>query len=82
VFTMPVLLACERDPALLSRLARGDRDLDAILPMIEATGALSLTATEAAAYAHKAVDALEGLPATEWREALASLVDGVLAQVE
>ncbi len=82
VFTMPVLLACERDPALLSRLARGDRDLDAMLPMIEATGALSLTATEAAAYAHKAVDALEGLPATEWRLALATLVDGVLAQVE
>ena len=82
VFTMPVLLACERDPALLSRLARGDRDLDAILPMIEATGALNLTSAEAAAYARKAVDALEGLPATEWRMALTSLVDGVLTQVE
>ncbi|MDQ3784078.1 MAG: polyprenyl synthetase family protein [Actinomycetota bacterium] len=82
VFTMPVLLACERDPHLLARLARGDRDLDAMLPMIEATGALSLTATEAACYAGKAVEALQGLPASEWRLALAALVDGVLAQVE
>lgn len=82
VFTMPVLLACERDPALLTRLARGDRDLETLLPMIEATGALTLTATEAAAYAHKAVEALEGLPPSEWRMALASLVEGVLAQVE
>lgn len=81
VFTMPVLLACERDPVLLARLDRGNRDLDALLPMIEATGALELTADEARSHTSKAIGALEGLPDSEWRTALVSLVDGVLAQV-
>ena len=82
VFTLPVLLACERDADLLARLARGDRDLEALLPMIEATGALNLTKSEARAYANRASGALKGLPNSEWRQALASLSDGVLAQVQ
>ncbi len=41
VFTLPVLLAIERDGSLKTRLAEGERNLDRILPILRATGALS-----------------------------------------
>ncbi|MBA3431016.1 MAG: polyprenyl synthetase family protein, partial [Actinobacteria bacterium] len=81
VFTLPMLIASERDPSLRNRLARGERDLDRIMPVLQSTGAVEATLQEAKSYASRAVAALDPLPDSEWRAALEGLVDGVLAQV-
>jgi heptaprenyl diphosphate synthase len=80
VFTLPVLLACEREPALAQSLAAGDRDLDALLPRLEATGALEDSLRTATKLADGACSELEELPAGEVRGALEEIVDSVLAQ--
>jgi geranylgeranyl pyrophosphate synthase len=86
VFTAPVLIACRRDGDLAPRLAAGERDLSAVLPALEATGALDASVELAASYGRSARAALAGLDGTGpdelgWREALATAIEGVLAQV-
>jgi heptaprenyl diphosphate synthase len=81
VFTLPVLLGCERDPSLADRLAGGERELRTVLPKLEATGALEATLETASAYANDASQALQVLPDSEWRDTLAGIVDGIMSQV-
>jgi heptaprenyl diphosphate synthase len=80
VFTLPVLLACEREPALAQSLAAGDRDLGALLPKLESTGAIEDSLRTAARLGGGACSDLQTLPAGEVRDALEEIVDSVLAQ--
>jgi heptaprenyl diphosphate synthase len=81
VFTLPVLLACERDPSLVDRLAEGERDIDLILPRLEATGSLDDALQAAGETAEEAATHLRVLPEGELRLYFESLLDSVLAQV-
>lgn len=80
VFTLPVLIACERDPSLRERL-KNERDLTEILPTLQGTGAVEESLARAAQLAERARTALGQLPPSEWRDTLDTIVDGVLAQV-
>lgn len=81
VFTAPVLLACEREPALAARLAAGERELDALLGVLESTGALADTVALASGYGQAALDELAVLPDGPYKEALAGTLTAVLDQV-
>lgn len=81
VFTLPVLLACERDGALRELLASGERELDRVLPYLYSTGAVEDSLERAREYGARAGAALAGLPPAPWAEALETIVGGVLAQV-
>ena len=81
VYTLPVLLACDRDPGLAGRLRAGQRRLEDVLPVLETTGALSEAFALAGAEARAAEGALDALPDTPWRATLGGILDGVLAQV-
>jgi geranylgeranyl pyrophosphate synthase len=81
VFTLPVLLACERDASLRRRIRSGERELATILPKLESTGALDATMEMAGARAGMAVAALSDLPESEWRASLEAMVDAVLGQI-
>jgi len=81
VFTMPILLACERDPSLAERLADGDRELATVLPKVETSGALESTYDVAANLADDASRSLEAIPDSEWRATLEYFIEGVLAQI-
>ena len=80
VFTLPVLIACERRPELRSMLAT-ERDLSVVLPILQETGALGAALEFATSEAGRARDALSSLPASEWRTSLETVIDGVIAQV-
>ena len=80
VFTLPVLIACERDPSLRSTLS-SERDLNVILPVLRGTGALDAAFDFATATAGRARDALQELPPSPWRSTLETVIDGVIAQV-
>jgi geranylgeranyl pyrophosphate synthase len=82
VYTAPVLLACQRDAKLKAKLYEGGADLDDILPSLWSTGAIADGYAMAAAYAEKGRQALEALPAEDYREVLRTILDGVLAQVD
>jgi geranylgeranyl pyrophosphate synthase len=82
VFTAPVLIACQRDATLKARLASGRGELEEILPALWSTGAIEDGYEMAASYAERGRQALEGLPQQEYREVLATILDGVLAQVD
>jgi geranylgeranyl pyrophosphate synthase len=81
VFTLPLLLACERDEHLRDRLADGERELSTVLPKLESTGALTSTLEMAARRAESALDSISVLPDEDWRSSLEHLVDGVLRQI-
>ena len=81
VFTLPVLIACERDGRLAERLAAGEREVATILPQLESCGALVSSLATARDHARAAAGALQELPESEWRTVMESLVDSVLAQV-
>ncbi|MFN2524821.1 MAG: polyprenyl synthetase family protein [Actinomycetota bacterium] len=81
VFTLPVLLAAQRDERLAHDLGAGVRDLDQILRSLHATGAIADTLAEARKYGKGAAAALRDLPQSEWRSVLEKTVEGVLAQV-
>jgi geranylgeranyl pyrophosphate synthase len=81
VFTLPVILACERDASLRRRIRSGERELATILPKLESTGALDATMEMAGARAGMAVAALGDLPESEWRASLEAMVDAVLGQI-
>ena len=80
VFTLPVLLACERLPELRERLA-SERSLEAILPVLAETNALEDSFDIARAKADEARTALQALPDSDWRDTLDTVIDGVMAQV-
>jgi geranylgeranyl pyrophosphate synthase len=82
VFTLPVLIACDRDPALVDLLASGERRLDALLPFVTTSGALAEAYDTAASFGRAAAESLDALPDEEWRQHLATIVTGVLAQVD
>lgn len=81
VFTLPVLIACERDPSLVTSLASGHRDLSEIMPALEATGAVGAAHEIARSHGDAALEAIAQLPEAEWTAALRLVVSGVLAQV-
>lgn len=81
VFTLPVLLACQRDEALRARIRAGERELATVLPKLQATGAVAATMEMAATRAEAAVAALGRLPSAEWRSSLEGMVDSVMGQI-
>ncbi|MEA2508645.1 MAG: hypothetical protein QOG21_727 [Actinomycetota bacterium] len=82
VFTAPVLLACQRDPKLKDKLSEGTGDLDEILPTLWSTGAIADGFAMAVSYADRGRKALEALAPAGYRDVLATIMDGVLAQVD
>ena len=82
VFTLPVLIACERDARLRAKLAGGERELEEILPHLDATGAVEEALMRAGDYGSRATSALDELPDEPWTDALRTIVGGVLAQVD
>ena len=82
VFTLPVLIASQRDPAVVAELEPGRRELGIVLPMLESTGALEATYDQAQHYVNLAVDALSQLPDSEWKCVLTTISEGVLAQIK
>ncbi|MDQ4029071.1 MAG: polyprenyl synthetase family protein [Actinomycetota bacterium] len=81
VYTLPVLMACEREPQLIERLMSGDRELNTIMPKLESTGALAASLEMASGLAGDAAIALAELPASGHRDILEALIEEVLAQV-
>ena len=81
VFTLPVLIANQRDPAIAAELEPGKRELGRVLPMLESTGALDAAFDQARFYVDQASDSLSQLPDSEWRSVLETISEGVLAQV-
>jgi heptaprenyl diphosphate synthase len=81
VYTLPVLIACERDPQLIERLLAGDRELNTIMPKLESTGALAASLDMASGLARRAAVALARLPVSDHRAILEALLEEVLAQV-
>lgn len=81
VFTLPVLLAAERDPNVTLELAPDRRELAVVLPMLHSSGALDLAFDRAAEHVADARAALAELPSDEWVEVLSGICDGVLGQV-
>ncbi|KAG8219397.1 isoprenoid synthase domain-containing protein [Butyriboletus roseoflavus] len=79
--TGPVLYAAEEYPELEPLIARGfkhDGDVERALSLIHASSGVSRTRDLAQAYAEKAREVLGVLPASEAREALEALTDGVV----
>jgi heptaprenyl diphosphate synthase len=81
VFTAPVLLACERDPALATSLSNGERELQRVLHTLIATGSIDSTVQMAQRFREEALASLSGLDSGVWRDSLEDLIDGVLGQV-
>jgi geranylgeranyl pyrophosphate synthase len=81
VFTLPVLIACERDPSLVTALAAGRRELGEVMPSLRATGAVAAAHEVASTHGEAALKAIADLPEAEWTIALRHIVSGVLAQV-
>ena len=81
VLTMPFLLAADRSDRLRARLGEGERTLENVLPDLHETGALVDTEQAAARFGANARAALAELPSGDFRDALDTIVDGVLAQV-
>ncbi len=80
VFTLPVLLACERDPTLIQQLEDG-RDLSSILPSLRATQALDEALSYASSRAREARSVLTELESAPWTRTLETILQGVIAQV-
>lgn len=86
--TWPLLVAAQRDPGLAAELRRAATDPPAdqaahgarLLRRVEATGALAATRGSALDYAQRATQALQQLPESEARRALAAVVEFCLAR--
>ncbi|KAI9570142.1 terpenoid synthase [Boletus coccyginus] len=79
--TGPVLYAAEEYPELeplISREFKYDGDVERALSLIHASSGISRTRDLAQTYAEKAKEVLGVLPASEAREALEALADGVI----
>ncbi len=81
--TLPLILAISRSGAreadfwerVIGRKEQGEPDFRRARELVIGTGALDATLDLAGDYADTAKAALEAFPASEWREALASLAD-------
>ncbi|MFN2593365.1 MAG: polyprenyl synthetase family protein [Actinomycetota bacterium] len=80
VYTLPVLIATERDASLKSDLTTGDHDLERVLDAMRRTGALETAHETAGQMAATALGALQVLHVGEPRTTLETIVTGVLAQ--
>lgn len=80
VYTLPVLIACERDAELAHALGNREADLDRVVTTMRATGALEAARSVADARARSALSALDVLPTGEPRATFETIVGGVLAQ--
>lgn len=87
--TWPLLVACERDPALAARIAAAvaadgaDADGDALADVaarIRALGAVEATRERARAFARAAQRELATLPATDARDALEAVIGAAAAR--
>lgn len=84
--TLPLLRAMQQAGAadaarLRQAIETGGREqLDQVMSIIQATDALAYTHAQAGQYAAQARDALAGLPASPYREALAALADLAVAR--
>lgn len=84
--TLPVIEAIrigndEQKQTLKSAIEKGDRDaIGEVLAAVQSTGALSYTAARAREEASRAREALNALPAGEYRDALAELADFAVAR--
>ncbi|KAF8433488.1 terpenoid synthase [Boletus edulis BED1] len=81
IATGPVLYAAEEYPELEPLIARGfkhDGDVERAMSLIHASSGVQRTRDLAQAYAEKAREVLGVLPASEAREALEALTDGVV----
>ncbi|KAF8131625.1 isoprenoid synthase domain-containing protein [Boletus edulis] len=81
IATGPVLYAAEEHPELEPLIVRGfrhDGDIERALSLIHASSGVQRTWELAQAYAEKAREVLGELPASEAREALEALTDGVV----
>ncbi|KAF8451151.1 isoprenoid synthase domain-containing protein [Boletus edulis BED1] len=81
IATGPVLYAAEEYPELEPLIARGfkhDGDVERAMSLIHASSGVQRTRELAQAYADKAREVLGVLPASEAREALEALTDGVV----
>ena len=81
VFTLPVLVAAERDQRVAAALQARDRDLEVVLDLVRDAGALEAAFREAESRGRAAIGALEPLGDGEWLASLRSIVEGVLGQV-
>jgi heptaprenyl diphosphate synthase len=81
VFTLPILLALEREPELKAWLSDGRRLLSDVLPVLERSRALEDALAAAGGQAQRARAALGRLPEGPWRSALEKVVDSVMAQL-
>ena len=81
VFTLPVLIAVDREPALAAALERGERDLVSVLPALERSGALTAARDEALSHARAASEASRRAGSGEWQMGLETIAEGVLAQL-
>lgn len=82
VFTVPLLLGAARESTLAASLGAGERDLAVVLPILDETGALRDAHQLASDYGANAQEALRELPDEEWVRTLATLIRGVVAQVD
>ena len=79
--TLPLIYAMTRGTSSDKRLIReaieddGIEKLDEIRAIIEATGALQYTAAQAQEAADLAIDALSGIPSSDYKEALITIAD-------
>lgn len=81
IFTLPVLLGCERDPSLRAALADGERDVMTVLHRLESLGAIEEAFQLAEREARMAREALSSMGrGGEWVDALDTVITGVMAQ--
>lgn len=81
--TLPLIIACEREPALidvLSRAAHSGEGLEnaesqqALLDQVRATGCVDATRDEANRWSQRAIDTLREVPHSEARDALEAVI--------
>ena len=81
VFTLPVLIAVEREPELAGMLERGERELASVLPVLDRTGALGEARAAAEEHGAAALEASRRAGTGDWQLGLETIIEGVLAQV-
>ena len=81
--TLPLIIACDKQPALIATLAEAAHDeallasperAEALLEQVRQTGCLDATRAEARAWSDRAVSALATLPDSEARAALDAII--------
>lgn len=84
--TLPLIVTMRQGSAEQAQLVRGaiqqggSQDLEGIRAAVEAAGALDYTAQLARDYAARAIDCLQVLPASEYRDAMVELTEFAVAR--